>query len=90
MSNKGLLVLTVLLGIALAWFALFDISGYGSIGVGWTRWAVRCAGFPGLGSGCAAPALSLFGCRARLSGSRADLFGSREDLFNGTLDLRKV
>lgn len=36
MSNKGLLILTVLLGIALAWFALFDISGYGSIGVGWT------------------------------------------------------
>nr|WP_321522689.1 acyltransferase [uncultured Macellibacteroides sp.] len=36
LSNKGLLILTVLLGIALAWFALFDISGYGSIGVGWT------------------------------------------------------
>jgi len=36
LPNKGLLILTVLLGIALAWFALFDISGYGSIGVGWT------------------------------------------------------
>ena len=47
---------------------------------GWTRWAVRCAGFPGLGSGCPAPVLSLFGCRE-------DLFGSREDLFDGTLDL---
>lgn len=36
LSNKALAVFTVLLGIGLAWFALFDVVGYGMIGVGWT------------------------------------------------------
>ena len=36
MSNKALTVLTILLGIALASFAIFDVSGYGNMGVGWT------------------------------------------------------
>ena len=54
---------------------LGDVSVWGL-----TRWAVQCAGFPGLGSGCPVPVLSLFGCRE-------DLFGSREDLFDGTVDL---
>ena len=36
LSNKALAVLTILLGVALASFAIFDISGYGNMGVGWT------------------------------------------------------
>ena len=36
LSTRALTVLTVLLGAALSWFALTDVSGYGSIGVGWT------------------------------------------------------
>ncbi len=36
LSNKALTVLTILLGIALASFAIFDVSGYGNMGVGWT------------------------------------------------------
>ena len=35
-SNKVLTVWTVLLGLGLGYFALFDVAGYGSIGVGWT------------------------------------------------------
>ena len=34
LSNKALTVLVVLLGVALALFAVFDVSGYGNIGVG--------------------------------------------------------
>lgn len=44
LSTKALMVLTVLLGIALTWFATFDISGYGSIGVGWTLDSVNFLG----------------------------------------------
>lgn len=36
LSNKMLALLTVLSGLGLAWFALFDVVGYGMIGVGWT------------------------------------------------------
>ena len=36
LSNKALKVLTTLLGIALTYFAIMDLAGYGSIGVGWT------------------------------------------------------
>ncbi|MFI3262620.1 MAG: acyltransferase [Rikenellaceae bacterium] len=35
-SNKILTIWTILLGIGLGLFIMFDISGYGSIGVGWT------------------------------------------------------
>ena len=35
-KTKALAVLTILLGIALASFAIFDVSGYGNMGVGWT------------------------------------------------------
>ena len=44
LSTRALMVLTVLLGIALTWFATFDISGYGSIGVGWTLDSVNFLG----------------------------------------------
>ena len=36
LSNKALAVLVMLLGLGLSWFALFDVVGYGMIGVGWT------------------------------------------------------
>lgn len=36
LGNKALTVLTLLSGLGLAWFALFDVAGYGMIGVGWT------------------------------------------------------
>lgn len=36
LGNKALTVLVVLLGLGLSWFALFDVVGYGMIGVGWT------------------------------------------------------
>ncbi len=36
LSTRILVVLTALLGIAHAWFFIGDISGYDSIGVGWT------------------------------------------------------
>ncbi len=36
LSNKMLALFVIVLGIALAWFAMFDVSGYGMIGVGWT------------------------------------------------------
>ncbi len=44
LSNKALTVLVVLLGIALALFAVFDVSGYGNIGVGWTLDGVNFLG----------------------------------------------
>ncbi len=45
LSNKALTVFVVLLGVALAAFAVFNVSTYGNIGVGWTLegvnfWAV--------------------------------------------------
>ncbi len=36
LGNKALTVLTLLSGLGLAWFALFDVAGYGMIGVDWT------------------------------------------------------
>ena len=36
LSNKALTVLVILTGLGLAWFMLFDVVGYGMIGVGWT------------------------------------------------------
>lgn len=36
LSNRGLAILVALSGIGLVWFALFDIVGYGMLGVGWT------------------------------------------------------
>ncbi len=36
LSNKGLAALVALTGLAWGYFALTDVSGYGSIGMGWT------------------------------------------------------
>ena len=36
LSTKLLAGLTVVLGLVHAWFFLFDVSGYGMIGIGWT------------------------------------------------------
>lgn len=36
LSNRALTLLAVLSGVGLVWFALFDVAGYGMIGVGWT------------------------------------------------------
>lgn len=44
LSNKALTVWVFLLGIALAGFALFDVAGYGMIGVGWTLDGVNFLG----------------------------------------------
>lgn len=44
LSNRALAVLVALLGVALTLFAVFDISGYGSIGVGWTMDGLNVAG----------------------------------------------
>lgn len=44
LSTKALAVLVVLLGAGLAAFAIFDVSGYGNIGVGWTLDGVNFAG----------------------------------------------
>ena len=44
LSNKALTVLVVLLGIVLSLFAIFNVSGYGSIGVGWTLDSVNFLG----------------------------------------------
>lgn len=44
LSNKALTALVFLLGIGLAWFALFDMAGYGMIGVGWTLDGVNFLG----------------------------------------------
>lgn len=41
---KALGALTVLTGAGLAWFAVTDVSGYGSIGVGWTLDTVNFCG----------------------------------------------
>ena len=44
LSKKALAVLVGILGIFLAWLALFDVSGYGMIGVGWTLDSVNFLG----------------------------------------------
>ena len=44
LSNKALTIVVVLLGVALASFAIFDASGYGNIGVGWTLDGVNFIG----------------------------------------------
>ena len=44
LSNKALTVLVVLFGVTLALFAVFDVSGYGNIGVGWTLDGVNFIG----------------------------------------------
>ena len=44
LSTKALTVLVVLLGIELTSFAIFNVSGYGSIGVGWTLDSVNVLG----------------------------------------------
>ena len=44
LSNKALTVVVVLLGVALAAFAVFNVSTYGNIGVGWTLDGVNFLG----------------------------------------------
>ena len=44
LSKKALAVLVGILGVFLVWFALFDVSGYGMIGVGWTFDSVNFLG----------------------------------------------
>ena len=44
LSNKALPIVVVLLGVALASFAIFNVSGYGNIGVGWTLDGVNFIG----------------------------------------------
>ena len=44
LSKKALAVLVGILGVFLAWFALFDVSGYCMIGVGWTLDSVNFLG----------------------------------------------
>lgn len=44
LPSKALGALTVLTGAGLAWFAVTDVSGYGSIGVGWTLDTVNFCG----------------------------------------------
>lgn len=44
LSKKALAILVGILGVFLAWFALFDVSGYGMIGVGWTLDSVNFLG----------------------------------------------
>ena len=44
LSNKALTVFVVLLGAALAAFAVFNVSTYGNIGVGWTLDGLNFAG----------------------------------------------
>lgn len=44
LSKKALAVLVGMLGVFLAWFALFDVAGYGMIGVGWTLDSVNFLG----------------------------------------------
>ena len=44
LSNKALTVMVVLLGVALTLFAIFDVSTYGNIGVGWTLDGVNFLG----------------------------------------------
>lgn len=44
LSDKALQALVIALGAALGCFAIFDVSGYGSIGVGWTIDTVNVLG----------------------------------------------
>ena len=44
LSNKALTIVVVLLGVALASFAIFNVSVYGNIGVGWTLDGVNFIG----------------------------------------------
>lgn len=44
LSTKALTVLVALLGVGLAYFAIFDVSGYGNLGVGWTLDGVNFLG----------------------------------------------
>ena len=44
LGNKALAALVVLTGAGLAWFTLFDVVGYGMIGVGWTLDGLNFAG----------------------------------------------
>lgn len=44
LSKKALAVLVGMLGVFLTWFALFDVSGYGMIGVGWALDSVNFLG----------------------------------------------
>lgn len=44
LSTKALTILVALLGIALASFAIFNFSGYGNMGVGWTLDGVNFVG----------------------------------------------
>ena len=44
LSNKALTIVVLLLGVALASFAIFNVSGYGNIGVGWTLDGVNFIG----------------------------------------------
>lgn len=44
LSDKTLAVLVALLGVGLTLFAIFDVSGYGNIGVGWSLGGVNFAG----------------------------------------------
>lgn len=44
LPTKALRILTVMLAVALAGFAVLDVSGYGNIGVGWTLDAVNFFG----------------------------------------------
>ena len=44
LSNKALTIVVVLLGVALASFAILNVSGYGNIGVGWTLDGVNFIG----------------------------------------------
>lgn len=44
LSNKALTIVVVLLGVALASFAIFNVSSYGNIGVGWTLDGVNFIG----------------------------------------------
>lgn len=44
LSNKALTIVVVLLGVALASFTIFNVSGYGNIGVGWTLDGVNFIG----------------------------------------------
>ena len=44
LSNKALTIVVVLLGVALASFAIFNVSGYGNTGVGWTLDGVNFIG----------------------------------------------
>ena len=44
LSGRGLAILAAVLGVAMGWFAVADVSGYGMIGVGWTLDTVNFLG----------------------------------------------